>query len=74
MPKKYAKLQHIENNHKITKDTDYEFLYSLQNGLLLALKEQGRLNTMQYRHAEERLKQQRRDRAKKLQKKGERHD
>lgn len=72
MARKFAKLQRIDNDHKITKDTDYEFLYHLQNGLLLALKEQGRLNEMQYRTAEERLKQQRRDRARKrMQERGE---
>lgn len=66
MAKKFAKLQRIDNDHKITKDTDYEFLYNLQDGLLLALKEQGRLSEMQYRNAKERLKIQRRDRARKL--------
>ena len=72
MAKKFAKLQRIDNDHKITKDTDYEFLYNLQDGLLLALKEQGRLSEMQYRNAKERLKIQRRDRARKLmQKRGE---
>lgn len=72
MARKFAKLQRIDNDHKITKDMDYEFLYHLQNGLLLALKEQGRLNEMQYRTAEERLKQQRRDRARKrMQERGE---
>lgn len=71
MAKKFAELQRIDNDHKITKDTDDEFLYHLQNGLLLALKEQGRLNAMQYRYAEERLKQQRRDRAKKMMEKRE---
>jgi len=66
MNRKYAELQRIDNNHKITNDSDYEFLYHLQNSLLLALKEQGRLNEIQYRHAEERLKQQRRSRSRKM--------
>lgn len=71
MAKQFAKLQRIENDRRITKETDYEFLYQLQNALLLALKEQGRLSQMQYRHAEERLQTQRRDRARKLMEKGE---
>ena len=64
MEKKFAELQRIDNNEKITGETHYEFLYHLQRALLLALREQGRLNALQYRHAEESLKQQRRARAK----------
>lgn len=70
MAKRFAQLQRIENDRPITKETDYEFLYTLQNALLLALKEQGRLTQMQYRHAEERLQAQRRERAKKRMEKG----
>lgn len=70
MAKRLAQLQRIENDRPITKEADYEFLYTLQNALLLALKEQGRLTQMQYRHAEERLQAQRRERAKKLMEKG----
>lgn len=70
MAKRFAQLQRIENDRPIKKETDYEFLYTLQNALLLALKEQGRLTQMQYRHAEERLQAQRRERAKKLMEKG----
>ena len=61
-----TELQSIENNEAITKENHSEFLYHLQGALLLALREQGRLNAMQHRHAEEKLKQQRRDRAKKI--------
>lgn len=61
MGKKYAALQRIDNDRKITKDTDNAFLLHLENALLLALKERGILNTMQYRYAEEKLMQQRRD-------------
>ena len=71
MARQFAELQSIENNEVITEDTRYEFLYHLQRALLLALREQGRLNAMQHRHAEEKLKQQRRDRAKKILEKGE---
>ena len=51
------------------KGNNYEFYFHLQSALLLALREQGRLSPMQHRHAEERLKKQRKDRAK--QKQGE---
>lgn len=64
MARKFAKLQWIELNEPITKENNYEFLYQLQHALLLALMEQGRLSPMQHRHAEERLKKQRWDRAK----------
>ncbi|MBQ9165757.1 MAG: hypothetical protein IJX71_02340 [Oscillospiraceae bacterium] len=67
---KNAILIKIENEHKIRKDTDCEFLYSLQCGMLLALKEQGRLNEMQFRNAEMKLRQQQRVYMKKLQQKG----
>jgi len=64
MKKKYAKLQRIDCNHKITPETDYAFLFQLQNTLLSALREQGILNAVQLHHAEEALKQQRRKQAK----------
>lgn len=60
MAKRFASLARIDNNRKVTEETDGEFLYRLQSGLLMALKEQGRLNQMQYRHAQERLDHQRR--------------
>ena len=72
MTRQFAELQGIDNNERITKETHYEFLYHLQSAMLMALREQGRLNTMQHRHAEEMLKQQRRDRARNLLEKGER--
>ena len=71
MKRQFANLQHIDNNEAITKETNYEFLYHLQSAMLLALREQGRLDVMQHRHAEEKLKQQRRDRAKNILEKGE---
>ena len=58
MKRKYSKLESIENDHPITKENEGEFLYNLQNGLLLALREQGILNLMQYRHAVEKLRRQ----------------
>ena len=71
MKRQFANLQHIDNNEAITKETNYEFLYHLQSAMLLALREQGRLDVMQHRHAEEKLKRQRRNRAKKILEKGE---
>ena len=72
MAKRFAELQRIDNDEVITKETHYEFLYHLQNAILLALREQGRLTAMQYRYAEEALKQQRRERARGILEKGER--
>ena len=66
MEKRFAKLERIDNNKTITKETHYDFFYHLQKAILLALHEQGRLNAMQYRHAEEKLNQQRLNRAKTL--------
>lgn len=71
MARRFAELQHIENNEEITKETQYEFFYHLQSAMLLALREQGKLNAMQCRHAEEKLKQQRCDWAKRILEKGE---
>ena len=71
MEKQFAKLQRIDHNEPITIDHHYEFIYHLQGSLLLALRERRRLTAMQYRHAEEKLKQQRWDRAKKLMEKRE---
>ena len=67
MAKKYAKLDRVEYNEPITEESNYEFLYQLQSALLLALREQGRLSPMQHRHADEKLRKQRRDRAKRKQ-------
>ena len=62
--KQYAVLLRIENAHKITRETDREFLYDLENALLLALLEDGTLPQMQYRQASEKLKRQRREQSK----------
>lgn len=67
MAKKFAILQEIDHNKQITRQTHSEFLYHLESALLLALREQGRLSPMQHRHAEEKLKQQRRERTKRKQ-------
>lgn len=71
MAKRFAVLQRIDHNEPITKETHYEFIHHLQNALLLALREQGRLNAMQYRHGAEKLRQQRRDRARCILERGE---
>jgi len=74
MKKRFAQLERIDHNEPIKKDTHYTFLHHLQSALLLALHEQGTLNVMQYRQAEESLKIQRRNRAKIIQEKGSVHD
>ena len=51
-------LKAIENDHKITRKTDSEFLYEFQKAVLLALLEEGTLTEMQYRYAEEKLRKQ----------------
>ena len=56
-----AVLQTIENNREIIWDSDSEFLFEYQKAMLLALKELGTLDEMQYRYAEETLKEQQRD-------------
>lgn len=70
MRKKYAKLQQISNDRKITKDTDYEFMYHLEHALLLALQESGTLNYMQFKEAEKKLNEQRKNWSRKLAQKG----
>ena len=53
------RLERIENDRAITRGTDGEFLYEYQKAVLLALAEAGRLTQLQYRYAEEKLRQQR---------------
>ena len=52
-------LVQIENDRRITRETDGEFLYEYQKAVLLALVESGRLTETQYRYAEEKLRMQR---------------
>lgn len=56
-----AVLQTIENNREIIWDSDSEFLFEYQKSMLLALKELGTLDEMQYRYAEMTLKEQQRE-------------
>ena len=51
-------LKTIENDHRITRKTDSEFLYAFQKAVLLALLEDGTLTEMQYRYAEQKLRGQ----------------
>ena len=53
-----AVLRSVENDRRITKEQDYEFLYEYQRAILLALKEAGLLTEMQYRYDEGKLKEQ----------------
>ena len=62
--KKFAVLQNIENDRKITREENREFIYNLENALLLSLLEDGTLTQMQYRQAAHKLKRQRREQRK----------
>ena len=55
-----VKLIKVEDNQTITRDAYVDFFYELQQGVLLSLKEDGKLSEMQYRNAEEALKEQHR--------------
>lgn len=55
-----VKLIKVEDNQTITRDAYVDFFYELQQGVLFSLKEDGKLSEMQYRNAEEALKEQRR--------------
>lgn len=54
-----AKLIIVADNQTITRDAYADFFYELQRGVLLSLKEEGKLTEMQYRNAEDALKEQR---------------
>ena len=64
--KRFAALQRIDHDRKITRETGPEFLYNLENALLLALLEDGTLTQMQYRQASEKLKRLRREQRKEI--------
>lgn len=53
-------LERIEHDRPTDWDSDGEFLFAYERAALLALKELGTLNEMQYRYAEDGLKKQRR--------------
>ena len=54
-----VKLIKVEANRSITREGDSDFFFELQRSVLLSLKEDGKLTQMQYRNAEEALKEQR---------------
>ena len=56
-----AVLKSVENDRSITEEQDAEFFDLMQKAVLLALKEAGRLNEMQYRYAEEKREALRRE-------------
>ena len=64
-------LQDIIMKGSFTEEARYLFSWHLQSALLLALRAQGMLTPMQYRHAEEALKLRRLDRAKHLRETGD---
>lgn len=61
-----AVLKSVENDRSITEEQDAEFFDLMQKAVLLALKEAGKLNEMQYRYAEEKRKAQRRETCRKM--------
>ena len=66
MALKFSKLANIRGDREIQKDTNYDSWYCLEQGLLLALRESGTLFAMEYRMAEEALREQRAERARRL--------
>lgn len=54
----YGRFEKTEYEEAITRENHPEFLYHLQQALLLALQEQGRLRIPEYRRAEENLHRQ----------------
>ena len=71
MKKKLAAIQRIDWQGTLTPENNEAFFDHLQRALLLALRERGRLDVMEYRYAEEKLRRQRIHRARKLLEKGE---
>lgn len=57
--KEQAILQRIEHDRKITWESDRQFLLEYQRLILLALRDGGILNEIQYQYAEQNLKQRR---------------
>lgn len=64
--RQFGKLYRIDNNERIDMEKHDDFLHNMQIALLLALEEQGRLTFMQFRYAEEMLKQKRRNHTKRF--------
>ena len=53
-----ARLLEIEHDHKLTKETDSQFLFEYQRAILLSLKGSGVLDEVQYGYGSEKLKSQ----------------
>lgn len=51
----------FHNYYQISKQTECNFIFLVQHAILLGLKEAGRLNEMQHRHAEATLLEQHRE-------------
>lgn len=66
MALRFARLRRIEGDREIRRDTDDAAWRRIEQGLLLALHQSGTLNAVQYRLAEEALKEQRRERSRRL--------
>ena len=71
MAREFSQLIDIWENHEIRPDTDYEAYYHLEHGLLLALRESGTLNTVQYHLAEQGLRSQRAERTRRIRRESE---
>ena len=54
------KLITIRENGPVTRETHADFFFELQRGVLLSLREMGKLTQMQYRNGEKNLEEQRR--------------
>lgn len=67
MVRRIPHLEGIDHNQPITEEEHEEFLQHLKGAVLLVFLERGRLSTMQYRHALERLNQDHQKRAGKKQ-------
>ena len=48
----------VDNNRTVTRQTDPEFYFEFQRGVLLSLKERGMLTEMQLTYAEAALREQ----------------
>ena len=57
MALKFSKLVDIKNDRQIRKEMDFDWWYHMKQGLLLALRDRGTLDAMQYRIAKEQLQQ-----------------
>lgn len=62
MARHIPRLRPMDQMAPITGENHYQFLYHLQSALLLSLREQGRLDAMEYHWALEALNRQRRER------------